>query len=134
MLVRRIFAFLIDIALAYLLNMIPFIGWLAALLFILLRDGLTRQGSPGKNLLNLDVASFGSHNVYEESARRNIIFAVPFFFSVIPIAGAVVTLILLLIAGIIETVIASSDPQGLRYGDHWANTRVKEARTDPSVR
>ncbi len=134
MIVRRTFAFLIDLGLAYLLMLIPFLGWLFGGFFILLRDGLTKQGSPGKNILNLKVTSMGSRTIYEESVRRNIIFAAPFVFSIIPTVGSFITLALIFVAGVIEILALSSDPQGLRYGDRWAHTEVSEVQQGSGLR
>lgn len=130
MIIRRVFAFLIDAIIANLFALIPIVGWLIGFLYMLLRDGLTDNGSLGKKLLNLQVTTLqGAQVTYAESIRRNIIFAIPTVFSIIPFVGWFISIGLALIIYILEIVTMAGDPQGQRYGDRWAETIVREAST-----
>ncbi len=130
MIIRRIFAFLIDIVLATLFSIIPIpiISGLIAFLYMLLRDGLTDRGSIGKSMLNLQVLTLhGQRLNYEESVRRNIIFAIPAIFYIIPLVGGILALLFGLIFYVIELLAMNSSPQGQRNGDRWAGTVVQDA-------
>lgn len=128
MIIRRALAFIIDSFIASLLSLVPFIGWLFGFLYMLLRDGLTPTGSPGKKLLKLEVTSRdGRQMTYEVSLRRNLILAVPSLLSVIPLAGWIIGTIAAVIIYIVELLAIINDPQRQRYGDRWAGTTVREA-------
>ncbi len=130
MIIRRIFAFLIDIVIATLFSIIPipFISGLIAFLYILLRDGLTDRGSIGKGILNLQVMTLSGQRLsYEESIRRNIIFAIPSIFYIIPLVGGILALLFGLIVYVIELLAMNSSLKGQRNGDRWAGTVVQDA-------
>ncbi len=130
MIIRRIFAFLIDIVIATLFSIIPipFISGLIAFLYMLLRDGLTDRGSIGKGILNLQVMTLSGQRLsYEESIRRNIIFAIPSIFYIIPLVGGILALLFGLIVYVIELLAMNSSPKGQRNGDRWAGTVVQDA-------
>lgn len=127
MVIRRVFAFLIDAIIASLLSLVPFIGWLFGFLYMLLRDGLTAKGSPGKKLLNLEVTTkYGRQVTYEESFRRNFIFAIPSLLSIIPLVGWLISAVVAAVIYIVELLAIIKDPRGRRNGDRWAGTIVKE--------
>ncbi len=130
MIIRRIFAFLIDIVIATLFSIIPIpiISGLIAFLYMLLRDGLTERGSIGKSLLNLQAMTLSGQRLnYAESIRRNIIFAIPAIFYIIPLVGGILALFFGLIFYVIELLAMNSNPQEQRYGDRWAGTVVQDA-------
>jgi uncharacterized RDD family membrane protein YckC len=128
MIIRRVFAFLVDAVIASLLSLVPFIGWLIGFLYMLLRDGLTEKGSPGKKLLNLQVTTkYGQQVTYLESFRRNIIFALPVVLSIIPLVGWIISGIVAIIIYVVELLAITNDPRGRRNGDFWAGTIVREA-------
>lgn len=130
MIIRRIFAFLIDVVIATLFSIIPipFVSGLIAFLYMLLRDGLTDQGSIGKRMLNLQVLTMAGQRLnYEESIRRNIIFAIPAIFHVIPLIGWILALLLSLIIYVVELLAMNNSPRGQRNGDRWAGTVVQDA-------
>ncbi|RJX29472.1 MAG: hypothetical protein C4554_00710 [Dethiobacter sp.] len=124
---RRIFAFLVDAVVASLLSLVPFIGWLIGFFYMLLRDGLTESGSPGKKLLNLHVTTkYGEQITYMESFRRNVIFAFPVILSIIPLIGWIISGLLSIVIYVIELLAMANDPRGRRNGDRWAGTIVRE--------
>jgi len=127
MLIRRVFAFIIDAAIAALVSLVPFIGWLFSFLYMLLRDALTPKGSPGKRLFNLEVTTkYGRQITYKESFRRNFIFALPSLLSLVPLAGWLIGALAAIVIYIVELLAIINDPQGRRNGDRWAGTVVKE--------
>lgn len=129
MIIRRVFAFLIDLVIATLFSVIPIpvISGIIAFLYMLLRDGLTERGSIGKRMLNLQVTTIrGQQLNYEESIRRNIIFALPAFFHVIPLFGWILAHLCGLIIYVIELLAMNSNANGQRNGDRWAGTLVQE--------
>ena len=129
MIIRRIFAFLFDIIIATLFSIIPIpvISGLIAFLYMLLRDGLTDRGSIGKRILNLQVMTLKGQRVnYEESIRRNFIFAIPAIFHVIPLVGWIFALLFSLIIYVVELLAMNNHPQEQRNGDRWAGTVVQE--------
>lgn len=128
MTIRRIFAFFIDAAIAHLLSLVPFLGWIIGFIYMLTRDSLTSQGSPGKKLLNLKVTTvYGQRITYAKSIQRNIIFAIPTLFSIIPVVGWIIGFILAIIIYGVELLAIINNPQRQRFGDRWAGTLVKEA-------
>ncbi len=129
MIIRRIFAFLIDLVIATLFSLVPLpvISGLISFLYMLLRDGLTERGSIGKRLLNLQVTTLGGQQLnYTASIRRNIIFAFPAIFHVIPLCGWILAHLFGLFIYVIELLAMNNDPRGQRYGDRWAGTLVQE--------
>jgi len=127
MLIRRIFAFLIDAVVAFLFSLLPIVGWLMGFLYMLLRDGLTEKGSPGKKLIDLQVTTNnGGRVTFRESIHRNIIFAFPVLLSIIPIVGSILAGLFGLVIYVMELLAINNDPNGRRNGDRWADTIVKE--------
>ncbi|MEW5920451.1 MAG: RDD family protein [Bacillota bacterium] len=129
MIIRRVFAFLIDLVIATLFSAIPIpvISGLIAFLYMLLRDGLTERGSIGKRMLNLQVTTLGGQQLnYEESIRRNIIFAFPTIFHVIPVFGWILAHLFGLFIYVVELLAMNKNPRGQRNGDRWAGTLVQE--------
>lgn len=130
MVIRRIFAFLIDFLIASFFSIlpIPLVGGLIAFLYMLLRDGLTDRGSMGKRLLNLQVTTIGGQRLnYDESIRRNIIFAIPAIFNLIPLVGWLLALLAGMIVYVVELLAMVASPREQRNGDRWAGTVVTEA-------
>lgn len=125
-LVRRAFAFIIDMAIMYLVGLIPIIGAIIGFAYMLLKDGLLDGQSVGKKLLDLKVVTDHGVATYRDSVRRNLIFAIPSLFMLIPFVGQLVTGILEVIICVAEMVKVLNDPEGKRYGDIWAGTKVME--------
>ena len=126
--VRRIFAFLIDAIIVSLFELLPFAGGLIGFLYMLLRDGITDNGSIGKKLLNLQLTTITGHrSTFQESIRRNIIFAIPSLFAIIPVIGIFISFVAGIIVYVLELSAMWNDPEAQRHGDHWAGTLVREA-------
>ena len=136
-LVKRFVAAIIDGAVASVIGLIPVIGGLVGLAYILLRDGFEFEfmdyRSIGKKLMKLrPVRSEGKKMDYETSFRRNwplvfgslvqiLIFIPVIGWILIPIV-AIVGIALL----ITEVVLVFTNPEGKRWGDRLAHTKVVE--------
>ncbi|NNE10499.1 MAG: RDD family protein [Gemmatimonadetes bacterium] len=138
--VKRFLAVFIDGLLAAMLSLIlgvviPVLGFfLGALLgaaYMLVRDGLTLefmdQRSLGKKLLKLrPVRLDGSRLELNDSMKRNWVFAVPNALQAIPILGQILGGLLGMVLGLVECILVLTDPEGRRWGDKLADTRVIE--------
>jgi len=116
------------------------LGYAVLLAYVLLRDVVGGDRSIGKKVQQIRVVNtYGAAITLVDSAKRNAIFAVGFlamvvwgFFQMIPvlrclsaplaILGGVATLA----AVVVEVLKVLQDPQGVRVGDQFANTRVVE--------
>ncbi len=122
----RFLAALIDGLLSSAVSaLIPVIGALISTAYLLIKDGLFEGQSLGKKLMKLRVVTMdGNKADFATSAKRNLIFAIPAIFMIIPIIGWVIAPILSLIVLIIEVVKVLNEPKGRRLGDTWADTQV----------
>lgn len=134
---KRLVAGFIDLVLCVAASAVPMVGWLVAVAYLLVRDGLEfdfmDRRSIGKKLMKLrPVRLDGTPMDIATSFRRNVLLAVgPLGVLVlcIPIVGWVVGLLLAALGaviGIIETLRIFSDPAGQRLGDDMAATVVIE--------
>jgi uncharacterized RDD family membrane protein YckC len=126
----------------YLPRVIGFLGALVSLGYVLGRDIVAGDRSIGKQTQNLKVVTAAGRSIsFLDSARRNAIFAIGSALHVIsatlqlvPCLGDVVNCLLVplyilgglisLAAGIYEILQMTQDPNGIRYGDKMAGTRV----------
>ena len=134
---KRFIAIIIDSALAAVISLIPFVGGLVAAAYFLVRDGLDydylRHRSLGKTLMKLrPVRLDGKPMDINTSIQRNWMFALGAIGTallVIPVLGWLAAILLWLAApiiGIVELVLVLTDPEGRRWGDRLANTKVVE--------
>ncbi len=117
------------------------ISGLVVLAYALLRDILAGDRSIGKKTQGIRVTVAGGPVTAVDSVKRNLIFGLPgllmvaySIMGVIPLVGCLATclgwpLVLLLSAAsfavvIIEIIKIIQDPEGVRFGDQFANTRV----------
>jgi uncharacterized RDD family membrane protein YckC len=126
----------------YLPRVVGFLGALVSLGYVLGRDIVAGDRSIGKQTQNLKVVTAAGRPItFMESARRNAIFAIGSVLHVIsatlqlvPCLGDAVSCLLVpflilgglisLAAGIYEILMITQDPNGIRYGDKMAGTRV----------
>ena len=134
--VMRLGAFVIDILALIILmipiaifGVIPFLGWIIVLLGIpvvavtyhLLRD--IKGQSLGKYLLGLKVVSKNGGEAPNSSrVVRNILFAIPAVFMIVPLIGHFIGALLGFVIVITESIMLLTN--GERLGDRFANTTV----------
>jgi len=134
---KRAIAAIIDGAIAGAVGLIPVIGGVVGALYILLRDGFDfefMQGrSVGKTLMKLrPVRLNGAKMDLGTSARRNWTVALgslATFLLIVPLLGWLLyipVLIAAVVIGIIEIVSVVNSPDGRRWGDKLADTKVIE--------
>ena len=113
---RRAAAFLVDGAVALALSAVATGGWLLAVAYLLLRDGLYGGRSLGKWVFGLRVVERegGAAVGVLGSLWRNVVFALPWLGTTISVA-------------VFEGAIVYFDGEGLRSGDRIAGTRVIRA-------
>jgi uncharacterized RDD family membrane protein YckC len=125
-LTTRAVAGFIDLLLIIGLARLPdVLGFLSALGYLLIRDGLFQGRSAGKKLIGLGVVMEdvqGRAASYRESIIRNATLAAAFILFCIPYAGWVLAPLAL---GM-ECLVAVGDDQGMRVGDMLARTHVVE--------
>ncbi len=127
----RVMAKAIDAGIWLLLALlVPPAGTLFGVLFWLCSDRIFGGQSPGKRFVGLLVLHKDQRRpcTLKESALRNLPFAVPALFLVIPVAGPFLAAIVGLPILAIESYFFASDPQQARLGDIFADTRVVKGR------
>ncbi len=108
---QRIAAFLIDSLLIGLVSLIPLLGTVIGLAYLLSRDALPFLDgqSIGKNLMKIRAVSAvdGSSltNNWAASIIRNVVLFIPLF-------------------SIVELIVMFSNDQNQRLGDQWGKTKV----------
>jgi len=106
-------------------QVVPPVGWLAGLAYVLIGDGLTGGQSLGKRLIGLQTVVPRSREVsgFRESIVRNLPLALAYLLFPIPYIGwALATAVVLL-----EALLIIGNEQGLRLGDEIAHTQVLDA-------
>lgn len=108
---NRIVAYLIDAIIAGVVSLVPFVGWIASLAYMLTRDSLPflEGQSVGKKLMKIQAVTEDGQPLtdnYVPGIIRNVVLLIPFF-------------------GVVELIVLLNDQQKmLRLGDQWAKTRV----------
>jgi uncharacterized RDD family membrane protein YckC len=144
-LAKRFIAALIDaipaIIVSFVLGLIPFIGGIiggvAAGAWWLCRDGLeldfADKRSPGKKIMKLrPIRLDGQPMDMAISIKRNLplaLYCVGFFLWIVPVLGHLLSIPIFAIGGLvslIEAVLVLTDPEGRRFGDKMAGTKVIE--------
>ncbi len=106
-------------------------GMVAALLYLLLADGLLQGQSPGKRIFGIKVVYLPTRAAarYRESMLRNAPFGLCLLLGMMPqplgtvaFAGGVAVI------GGVEAWKVLRDPLGLRLGDAWASTQVTDGK------
>lgn len=123
-LTTRTVAGFIDLLLVIGLTRLPdIIGYLAAIGYLLIRDGLFHAQSIGKRLVGLRVSSADDPLqtiTYRQSVMRNAPLAAAYFLFQVPYAGWLAGPL----AMGIECLVALGDDRGMRIGDLLARTVV----------
>ncbi len=134
---KRAIAAIVDGAIAGALGLVPAVGWIASVLYVLLRDGFDFEfmdgRSVGKKLMNLrPVRLDGGKMDFATSAKRNwtiCLGSLASFLLIVPVLGwllYVPVMIAAAVLGIIEIVRVFTDAEGRRLGDTLAGTKVVE--------
>ncbi len=134
---KRFIAQLIDAAVAFVVGLVPYIGGLAGAAYFVVRDGLEIEfmdrRSLGKKIMKLrPVRDDGKPMDIETSVRRNWMWGIGAITSLllyIPIIGWLLIPVVGLIAaaiGLFEIYKVLTDPEGRRWGDNLAKTKVIE--------
>lgn len=123
-LLNRAVSALIDLIVVAVLSGLPKVGFLASLLYLLIRDGFPGGQSLGKRLVGLTARIRNTERVvtFRESIIRNLPFAVARIVWGVPLIGWIAAMLVLTFEGLL--VVGSSD--GRRLGDEMANTHVVE--------
>lgn len=122
----RALAFIIDLLIAMGLGSIPILGGIFSFIYFLLRDGISKGEGIGKRVMKIKVVRYESNAPidYADSAKRNLIFALPAIALIIPFLGWVLYFVFSVAVWIVEIIAFLRDPQGRRIGDKWAGTWV----------
>ncbi len=131
-LTTRAVAGFIDLLLVIGLARLPdVLGFLSAIGYILIRDGLFERRSIGKKLIGMRVTSSEASELsvnYRESIIRNVTLAAAYLLFLIPYAGWV----LCPAAVGVECLAAIGDERGMRVGDLLARTMVVQDVSETS--
>ncbi len=137
----RIVAALIDALIGWVVVVIPILGAIVSVLYLLLKDGIMFQllktdewknKSIGKKIMNIEVETAdGSPVDLALSAKRNIPLSIGSFLAIIPVIGWIFGPIVAMVVAVIEIVLVLTDSERRRLGDKWANTRV--VQSEPAV-
>jgi uncharacterized RDD family membrane protein YckC len=105
-------------------------GMVAALLYLLLADGMLQGQSPGKRIFGIRVVHLPTRTPgrYRESVLRNAPFGLCMLLGMIPQLGRVAFAGGVAVIGGIEAWKVLRDALGLRLGDAWAFTQVTDAK------
>jgi hypothetical protein len=123
---NRFLAKLLDIIIvAAAEKLVPPIGWLGGLAYLLIADGFSGGRSIGKRLIGLQTVVPRTHEIagFKESILRNLPLAVGYLLYPLPYIG---WLLALAITGV-EALLLLGNDQGLRLGDEMAHTQVLDA-------
>ncbi len=135
---NRVIAKTIDLIIVIALyEIIPKVGYLAGISYLLIADGLFQGRSAGKRLIGLKVIiheDTGIHSFcgFKESIIRNLPFAAGYIlFSImnaIPFIGWLFAYLIAAAIIVFESLIILGNEKGIRLGDELAKTRVVEER------
>lgn len=106
-------------------KLLPPIGWMAGLAYILVADGFSGGQSLGKRLIGLQIVIPHSRHIpgFKESIIRNLPFAVAYLLFSVPYVGWAFALAI----AAFEALLIIGNDRGLRLGDELAHTQVLDA-------
>jgi len=126
----RFLARAIDLLIALAIaKILPPAGPLAAIIYILIADGIFQGQSLGKRIIRLKVIKYPSGEILnsQESYRcsfiRNLPFAITALMSITSLVGWILLPLGIILLGI-ETYFVITDEKGLRLGDIFGNSMV----------
>jgi uncharacterized RDD family membrane protein YckC len=132
-LTTRAVAGFIDLLIVIGLARLPdVIGFLSAISYILVRDGLFRHQSVGKKVIGLHIVSADDPATvisFRESVIRNVTLALAFLLFQVPYAGWILGPAALFI----ECLMVLGDERGMRIGDLLARTIALPEHSAPAA-
>jgi hypothetical protein len=130
LLLKRFVGKSIDMVIVIALASLPLgpAGPLAAFIYILISDGIKNGQSFGKRVVQLRVKNTvtGELADLKDSVIRNSPVAIPVLFSIIPIAGWILAIVIGIPILAIEVYLMTRLDQQARLGDTMADTKVEE--------
>jgi uncharacterized RDD family membrane protein YckC len=124
-LLLRVMAKTLDfIVIAAAVRVVPRVGFLAGLAYLLIGDGLFDGRSLGKKIMRLRIisASSSAQGNFRDSMIRNAPFAAAMLLFNIPLAGWIFPVLILTF----EFLLTLGNSEGMRLGDDLAGTKVVE--------
>ena len=124
---NRLIAKLLDLFLAAAASvLVPPVGWLGGLAYLLLADGFSGGRSIGKRVVGLQTVVMPTHDVsgFKESIIRNLPLAIAYL--VFPLPYYVGWALAACVVGF-EALLVIGNEQGHRLGDEIARTQVLDA-------
>lgn len=131
---NRYIAKSIDLLIAWAFALVlPPVGPLAGLLYLLIADGFKGGQSPGKQLIGLKVvrAEDSAEIVFKDSILRNIPFGIAYIFFVIPFLGWFLFVVVGIPILLFESYLICTTDESTRTGDILAETKVVDAKEIP---
>lgn len=103
-------------------RLVPPVGWLAGIAYILIADGFSGGQSIGKRLIGLQTVIPRTQEVagFKESIIRNLPLALAYLLFLVPYIGWLLSLAVL----VFELLLIIGNDRGLRLGDELAHTQV----------
>jgi hypothetical protein len=123
---NRFIAKLIDaIIIAAAGKLLPPVGWIGGLAYVLIADGFFGGRSIGKRLIGLQTVVPRTQEVagFRESILRNLPLAVGYVLYPLPYVGWFLAFAIT----VFEALLIMGNEQGLRLGDEFAHTQVLDA-------
>jgi hypothetical protein len=122
---RFIAKFLDAIIVAAAGKLVPPVGWLGGLAYVLIADGFYGGRSIGKRLIGLQTVVPRTKEIagFRESILRNLPLAVGYLLFPLPYVGWLLTVAIT----VVEALLIIGNEQGLRLGDELAHTQVLDA-------
>ncbi len=130
--IHRFIAKFIDfLIIATLIQLLPRVGFLAGMTYLLIADGFFQGMSLGKRLIGLQTVlpEKGVAATFRESILRNIPLAAALFLLIMPYIGWLLSAAIL----VIEALLIIGNLHGHRLGDEVARTQVIDGKPIPQV-
>jgi hypothetical protein len=120
---NRFIAKFVDVILAVAAGqLLPPVGWLAGLAYVLICDGFSGGRSIGKRLTGLQTINLRTRELggFKESIVRNLPLGLAYLLFSVPYIGWIIASVIIALEGLLVI----GNEQGLRLGDEVAHTQV----------
>ncbi len=138
----RFLAALIDGVIGWVFVVIPILGGVISVLYLLFKDAIPylvfkdedwKNKSIGKKIMNMEVYSLEGKTIdLSISAKRNVPLTIGSFIAIVPVIGWIIGPMVAAIFIIFELILLLTNEENRRLGDRWGKTRVimsKELKT-----